>query len=104
MAQTINGRRSARWRRRSTVCNVWPATTPRLPEIQAEQAEAIIDALVRLAAFVLIDLPHMPSVASRAALRSAPSWSYHGAGCGCLVNQAWLELLRGIADPPSSSS
>ncbi|MDI9548593.1 MAG: response regulator [Chloroflexota bacterium] len=71
-------------------------------EIQAEQAEAIIDALVRLAAFVLIDLPHMPSVASRAALRSAQIVVLTmEPDAGCLDSaRAWLELLRawGIAE------
>lgn len=40
-------------------------------EIQAEQVDSLMAALVRMTSFVLIDLPHMPSVAGRAALRSA---------------------------------
>lgn len=40
-------------------------------EIQAEQVEALITALIRMTSFILIDLPHMPSVAGRAALRNA---------------------------------
>jgi CheY-like chemotaxis protein len=73
-------------------------------EIQAEQAEAIIDALVRLTAFVLVDLPHMPSVASRAALRSAQIVVLTvEPDAGCLDSaKAWLELLRAWGIPESA--
>ena len=40
-------------------------------EPQAEQVDAILDALVNMAEFVMVDLPHMPSIANRAALRAA---------------------------------
>ena len=65
-------------------------------EIQDEQAEILIRTLVRMAAYVLIDLPHMPSVASRAALRSAQSVILAvEPELSCLdAAKAWLELMR----------
>ncbi len=71
-------------------------------EIQAEQAEALINALVHMTGYVLVDLPHLPSVANRAALRTSqivvlvvepvPICMY--------AAKAWLELLRawGVAN------
>jgi len=40
-------------------------------EIQAEQADALVGALVNMASYVVADLPHLPSVANRAVLRAA---------------------------------
>ena len=40
-------------------------------EIQAEQVDALLGALVQMAEYLIIDLPHMPSVANRATLRAA---------------------------------
>lgn len=40
-------------------------------EPQSEQVEAILENLINLAEYVVVDLPHMPSVANRATLRAA---------------------------------
>jgi CheY-like chemotaxis protein len=40
-------------------------------EPQAEQIESILENLINLAEYVVVDLPHMPSIANRATLRAA---------------------------------
>jgi pilus assembly protein CpaE len=40
-------------------------------EPQSEQVEAILENLINMAEYVVVDLPHMPSVANRATLRAA---------------------------------
>ena len=70
-------------------------------EIQPDQVGALFNALTQLANYVLVDLPHMPSVAGRAALRASqlvlvvvePEKSAIAAA------QALLELLRAWAVP-----
>lgn len=42
-------------------------------EIQPDQVEALLVALNQMCEFTVVDLPHMPSVANRAALRAAQS-------------------------------
>lgn len=50
---------------------VGPQQLKEYREPQPEQVEAILENLTLMAEYVVVDLPHMPSVANRAALRSA---------------------------------
>ena len=50
---------------------VGPQQLKEYREPQADQVEAILDNLINMAEFVVVDLPHMPSIANRATLRSA---------------------------------
>ncbi len=73
-------------------------------EIQAEQADALVGALVNMASYVVADLPHLPSVANRAVLRAAqmiilvmePESSCIAAAA------AMVELLRAWSVPTTS--
>jgi MinD-like ATPase involved in chromosome partitioning or flagellar assembly len=40
-------------------------------EPQSEQVEALLENLINLAEYVVVDLPHMPSIANRATLRAS---------------------------------
>lgn len=73
-------------------------------EIQVEQVEALLNSLVHMAAFILMDLPHMPSVANRAALRAAQLVILvvePDPGCAAAA-QASLEILRAWGIAPAS--
>ena len=50
---------------------VGPQQLKEYREPQADQVEAILENLVNLAEYVVVDLPHMPSIANRATLRAA---------------------------------
>jgi MinD-like ATPase involved in chromosome partitioning or flagellar assembly len=50
---------------------VGPQQIKEYREPQAEQVEALLENLVNMAEYVVVDLPHMPSIASRATLRAA---------------------------------
>jgi CheY-like chemotaxis protein/MinD-like ATPase involved in chromosome partitioning or flagellar assembly len=50
---------------------VGPQQLKEYREPQADQVEAILDNLINMAEFVVVDLPHMPSVANRSTLRAA---------------------------------
>ncbi|HXF60513.1 MAG TPA: response regulator [Caldilineaceae bacterium] len=65
-------------------------------EIQPDQVEALLNVLVQLASYVLVDLPHMPSVAGRAALRAAQTILVvvEPERTAVAAAQALLELLR----------
>jgi pilus assembly protein CpaE len=72
-------------------------------EAQPEHVEALLENLVNMTEYVLLDLPHMPSVANRAALRAAntiviavePEPS-------CVASaQALIELLRAWTISPA---
>ena len=73
-------------------------------EIQVEQADALASALVNMASYVVVDLPHLPSVANRSILRAAqmvvlvmePESSCIAAA------KAMVELLRAWSVPTSS--
>lgn len=50
---------------------VGPQQLKEYREPQSEQVEAILENLINLAEYVVVDLPHMPSIANRATLRMA---------------------------------
>jgi MinD-like ATPase involved in chromosome partitioning or flagellar assembly len=50
---------------------VGPQQLKEYREPQADQVEAILENLMNLAEYVVVDLPHMPSIANRATLRAA---------------------------------
>jgi CheY-like chemotaxis protein len=50
---------------------VGPQQLKEYREPQSEQVEAILDNLINMAEYVVVDLPHMPSIANRATLRLA---------------------------------
>jgi pilus assembly protein CpaE len=50
---------------------VGPQQLKEYREPQSEQVEAILDNLINMAEYVVVDLPHMPSVANRSTLRAA---------------------------------
>ena len=73
-------------------------------EVQAEQADALLSALAQMAAYIVMDLPHMPSVANRAALRAAQAvLLVVEPDPGCLgAAQAAMELLRAWGVAPNT--
>jgi pilus assembly protein CpaE len=50
---------------------VGPQQLKEYREPQVEQIEALLNTMVRMAEFVVVDLPHMPSLANRTVLRMA---------------------------------
>lgn len=72
-------------------------------EPQAEQVEAIFENLVNMAEYVVVDLPHMPSIASRSTLRAAHTVvMVVDPEPGCVDSaQALLELMRAWTISPS---
>lgn len=72
-------------------------------EIQSEQAEAIMSAMLGLADVIVYDLPHMPSVANRAVLRAARQVLVvvEPDGDAVASAQALVELMRAWSIAPN---
>lgn len=72
-------------------------------EPQAEQVEAIFENLVNMAEYVVVDLPHMPSIASRSTLRAAHTIvMVVDPEPGCVDSAlALIELMRAWTISPS---
>ena len=72
-------------------------------EAQAEQVEALMENLVQMTEYVVVDLPHMPSVANRAALRAAHTilLVVEPEASSIASAQALIELLRAWTISPS---
>jgi DNA-binding response OmpR family regulator len=72
-------------------------------EPQAEQVEAIFENLINMAEYVVVDLPHMPSIASRSTLRAAHTVvMVVDPEPGCMDSAlALIELMRAWTISPS---
>lgn len=73
-------------------------------EMQPEQVDALLATLTGQADFVVVDLPHMPSTAGRAALRASQSvlLVVEPEAGAVAAGQAMVELLRAWAIPPQT--
>jgi MinD-like ATPase involved in chromosome partitioning or flagellar assembly len=82
---------------------VGPQQLKEYREPQSEQVEAILDNLVNMTEYVVVDLPHMPSIANRTTLRAAHTVIVVVEPEPTCVSsaQALIELMRAWTISPS---